>query len=97
RRRRLQRPPALANDDDPPTLLATLEQLLKVNQRIVINVVPLKINSRPATAHRRRDLVVVLSTARLEQRPRSHVRTANPQHDRAPHRPRHAMRRRLYI
>ena len=81
---------AAAVSSVPPLLLITTmpqrsprlsSSRTRSKQRVVVDVVALEVHPRPAAPHRRRDLVVVLVAARLQQRPGAHVRAADAQHD----------------
>ena len=81
---RFQRAAALADDDDAP-VVAPLDQVQQALHGVVVDVVALEVDARPAAAPLARNLVVIRMTAGLEQRPGAHVRAADAQHHHAIH------------
>ena len=76
---RFQRAAALADDDDAP-VVAAFDQIQQALHGVVVDVVALEVDSRPAAAPLARDFVVIRMAAGLEQRPGAHVRAADAQH-----------------
>ena len=76
---RFQRAAALADDDDAP-VVAALDQIEQALHGVVVDVVALEVDARPAAAPLAGNLVVIRMAAGLEQRPGAHVRAADPQH-----------------
>ena len=79
---RLQRAAALADDHEPPTVVAG-EHVQQAAHRVVVDIIALEIDPRPVPAGFARKLVVIGMAAGLEQRPRPHVRPADTQNHHA--------------
>lgn len=81
---RFERRAALADHDDPPAILDARARRLahevqKPADRLVVDVVPLKVDPRPAAPLLAAQLVVIGVADGLEQGPGTHVRPADPQ------------------
>ncbi len=81
---RFQRAAALADDDDAP-IVAALDQIEQALDGVVVDVVALEVDARPAAAPLARNLVVIRMAAGVEHRPGAHVRAADAQHQHAIH------------
>ena len=80
---RFQRAAALADDDDAPVVARLRPDPSRPWHGVVVEVVALEVDPRPAAAPLPGKLVVVGMAAGLEQRPGAHVRAADAQHHHA--------------